>query len=359
VRIRPGTAAILLAAATLVLLALQTAIGLDSGYSFGAGEVVRGLLGLGGLGAGLDPYPQHVLEWHLWRALTMAGVGACLAFSGSVLQGLFRNPLASPSLIGVTAGANLGATVALLALGGYGATLELADTLSASPYLVTAAAFAGSLAVSAFVITFATRSGSGGHSIATLLLLGVAINACIAGVLSAIENLLMDAQDTGTLMALQRWSLGTLEERQAYHVVLVALGVLVALVVAPFTARELDLLAGGDDDASTLGVSILRTRIVALTAAALATACAVAAAGQVGFVGLVVPHVLRMLTGAAHRSLLPLSLLGGAVLVMGTDLGQLLVVGERLLRPSVLMSLIGGPFFLALLLVHARRRTSW
>ncbi|MDA0933607.1 MAG: iron ABC transporter permease [Planctomycetota bacterium] len=348
-----------LGAALLALVAMQVGIGVDSGIAVVPADVARACLALVGLAEPLPGYAQDVITWRLWRALTAAGVGACLALAGTLLQGLFRNPLASPSLIGVTAGANLGATAALLALGGYGAALELADAVSTAPYLVTLAAFTGSLMVALVVVTIATRSGPGPTSIATILLLGVALNSCIAGALSAIENVLMDARDYGTLNALQAWSFGTLDDRKAYHAVLVGLGAMAGAASIPFVARELDLLSGGDEDAESLGVSILRTRMVALTVAALATACAVAAAGQVGFVGLVVPHLLRLLVGASHRTLLPLSLLGGAVFVLGTDLAQVLVIGERPLRAGVLMSLLGGPFFLVLLVVHARRRVGW
>jgi iron complex transport system permease protein len=348
-----------LAAAAVALIALQVGIGVDSGIAVAPADALRACLALVGLAEPLPGYSQDVITWRLWRALTAAGVGGCLALAGTLLQGLFRNPLASPSLIGVTAGANLGATAALLALGGYGAALELADSVSAAPYLVTLAAFVGSLTVAMIVVAIATRTGPGATSVATILLLGVALNSCIAGTLSAVENVLMDARDYGTLNALQAWSFGTLDDRKAYHAVLVGLGVAIGAAAIPFVGRELDLLTGGDDDAESLGVPILRTRIVALTVAALATACAVAAAGQVGFVGLVVPHLLRLLVGSSHRTLLPLSLLGGAVFVLGTDLAQVLVIGERPLRAGVLMSLLGGPFFLVLLVVHSRRRIGW
>lgn len=347
-----------LAAAWVLLIALQVAIGPASGFALSLGDVARGLGACLGVADPLEPARQASLELRLWRALTAGGVGACLAVSGALLQGLFRNGLASPSLIGVTAGANLGATLALLALGGYGSSLALAGTFSASPYIVTGAAFVGSLAVSAFVVVVAA-AGPGGTSVATLLLLGVAINTCIAGFLSAVQDLLLASEDWGTLGALQAWSFGTLDDRKPYHVALVAAGLCATIVIVPFVARELDLLASGEDDARTLGVSTTRTKVLALTASALATACAVAAAGQVGFIGLVVPHVVRLLTGPSHRSLLWLSILGGAVFVLGTDLVQVLAVGERRLRPGVLMSLIGGPFFLALLLARARKGQTW
>ncbi len=353
----PRTAGITLAIAALALIVLELVIGPEQRFRFGGAELWRGLLCTVGAGAPLPGHEQVVFELRLWRALSAAGVGALLALAGALLQGLFRNGLASPSLIGVTAGANLGATLALLAIGGYGSTLAFSGTWNAAPWIITAAAFAGSMSVSVVVVALATRGGT--MSIATLLLIGVAINTCIAGALSAVQDLLVGVDDWGTLRAIQAWTFGTLDDRKPYHVALVAFGALASAATVPFVATELDLLASGEEDARALGVSTNLTKLLVLFAAAIATGCAVATAGQIGFVGLVVPHVVRLATGASHRTLLPLALLGGAVFLLGTDVGQLLVLGERRLRPGVLMSLIGGPFFLGLLLTRGRRSMPW
>ncbi len=364
-RLPPRFAAGLLAAGLVALFLLQLAHSSDLWGSFDLGEVLRGLgamLGLADpLGADVPIEPgapqdhsQDALEMRLWRTLTAAGVGALLALAGALLQGLFRNGLASPSLIGVTAGANLGAFVAMLALSGHAhwALWGLGDS---GPWLVTLAALAGALGVSGVVVLLGLRGPR--PSVATLLLVGVAINTLIAGLLSALQDLVLG--DNAAMSALQSWTFGTLYSRQAWHAGLVGLGLLLTVPVIPLVATELDLLASGEDDARALGVATHRTRILVLFAAAVATASAVASAGQIGFVGLVIPHMVRALVGSGHRAVLPLSVLAGAVFLLACDLAQVLVTGDRPLHPGVLMSLIGGPIFLWILLAGLRRSRTW
>ena len=356
-RLPVGPSAVLL---TLLVIALSVAgVLVDQaviGARFTVADLPDGVAGMFGIGDGLGVTGQEQFELRVWRGLVTAGVGALLAVAGALLQGLFQNGLASPSLIGVTAGANLGATVALLALGGYGVFLELESAWSLGPWLLTGSALAGALAVAVTVVAIASIGGR--VSVATLLLIGVAINACIAGVMSAIQQLLIDSGDRVTQGEILRWTYGNLADRQLYHVTLVGAGLLSTAALLPFVTTELDLLATGEEDARSLGVATHRVRALVLLTAALATATAVAAAGQVGFVGLVVPHVVRMLFGAAHARVLPLSMLAGAALLLTADVGQLALLGERPLEPGVLMSLIGGPVFFAML-VARRRQLTW
>ena len=356
---RARRAACVLAVAALVLSAVQIGVGERTGMSFDLGQILRGLRAVVGLDEPLQPIGAQVaLEYRLWRTLTALGVGACLGVAGAFLQGLFRNPLASPSLVGVTAGANLGASIALLVFGGYGTLLLGANLTSPGPWAITLAALVGALIVSAFVIGVGRRLSRRG-GIATLLLLGVAVNTCIAGVQSAMQDLLNSKQDYETLKTLLSWSMGTLTDRAPYHAVMVWSALAITATIVPFVGRELDLLAGGEDDARSLGVDTDRLHRRVLFAAALTTACAVAAAGQIGFIGLVIPHLLRLSVGSSHRALLWLSMLGGAVFILLADSAQLLLLHDRPLNPGPLMSLIGGPFFLVLLIRHVRRNPTW
>jgi iron complex transport system permease protein len=335
------------------LLLLQVVHGPARRFSYD--EAWRGILGALGLGSPLpDEAAQITARLRLWRALTAAGVGASLAGAGALLQGLFRNPLADPSLIGVTAGASFGATLAILALGGQVPLLLLADAQHV-PYLLELAAFAGALLVAMLVVGLSQRGGR--LSVPDLLLVGVALNACLSGAMVALQSFALDEWEVSR--AILTWTFGTLDDRSGRQVLLALAGAAAVLAVAPFVALELDLLAGGDEDAAALGVPIGRTRGLVLAAAAFGTAAAVGAAGQIVFVGLVVPHLLRLLAGHSHRRLLWLAPAGGALFLLGVDLAQSLALGTRKLQPSVLMSLLGGPFFLLLLVRHRRELRSW
>ncbi|MGQ0552222.1 MAG: FecCD family ABC transporter permease [Planctomycetota bacterium] len=320
----------------------------------------QGLLASFGWDEPLAGTQQSIVELRLWRALTAAGVGAALALSGALLQGLFRNGLASPSLLGVTGGASLGATLAILllsgaALGEAGPLLQLQGGAESVSFLVPAAAFLGALASVLFVALLS--SGAGRVSVPTLLLTGIAVNTCLAGVLALISALMLD--DWEVSRAILAWTFGTLDDRGPGHVQTVWLGVLVASAVLPFLSWELDLLQTGEDDARALGVATGRVRLLAVVASSLAAAAAVAVAGQIAFVGLVVPHLVRLLVGRSHKRVLPLSLLLGAHLLLGVDCLQRALLGASSLPPGVTMSLIGGPFFLGLLIFQRREVDSW
>jgi iron complex transport system permease protein len=318
------------------------------------GTLARGVAAAFGAAAPLEGALQAIVELRLWRALTTAGVGAALALSGALLQGLFRNPLASPSVLGVTGGAALGATLAILALGGYGPLL-LADLAGGSGVLVTTAGFLGAAGVVTLVTLLA---GAGGRvSVPALLLLGLAVNTCIAGVLALVSALVL--QDWEVSRAILTWTFGTLDDRAPAHAATVFGGLLLAGLMVPFVARELDLLAAGEEDARALGVDTAAVRRRVVLASSLAAAAAVAVAGQIAFVGLVAPHLVRLLAGRAHRALLPLAALFGACFLLALDTAQRALLGPQALPPGVAMSLVGGPFFLALLLLSRRELDTW
>ena len=318
---------------------------------------MRGILAAFGAALPLPGKDQAIVELRLWRTLLGCGVGSALALSGALLQGVFRNSLAAPSILGISAGAALGASLAILALGGHGPLNLYQEMLSGGPWFVAAAAFLGALVAALLVVGIASVGGR--FSVPSLLLGGIAINACFGGILAAVQAQAISLEDNEVARAVVSWGFGSLDDKGPGHVLLVWSGVALVLLVYPFVSRELDLFAGGEDDARSLGVNTLRTKILAISAASLSAAIAVAVAGQIAFVGLVVPHALRLISGRSHRSLLPLCFLGGAVFLSGTELLQVLTLGGAALRPGVLMSLIGGPFLVVLLFAKRRELSTW
>jgi heme transport system permease protein len=352
-RIAPSLLGAGLCLALAVLAFLSVRVG-STGF-LSVRETLEGLGSALGLAAPRATPEQAILELHLWRTLVAIGVGAGLALSGALLQGVFRNGLASPAIIGVTSGAGLGASVAILIVGGYGSSVLLESLGGDAAALVTLLAFGGALAVCAIVTALSTTGGR--ISVPTLLLTGVAMNLLAGGILAAIQSFAL--QDLYVAQAILTWTFGTLDDRTGYQAAIVWGGVALAAAAIPFVALELDLFAGGEEDAQTLGVNPTRVKLVALAASALAAAVAVAAAGQIAFVGLVVPHLVRLLTGASHRSLLLLCLVGGPVFLLGCDVLQRWLLGSAALQPGVLMSLIGGPFFIYLLYRNRSTLRGW
>lgn len=350
---RPRRVAVILFLLLCVLLVLSLRVGSSGNFQWS--DVWRGILAMCGLGDPLPGAQQTFIELRALRALIAVGVGACLALSGGLLQGVFRNSLASPSIIGVSAGAALGASTAMMSMGGYGPFSPLRNVAAYAPVVVTGCAFLGGLIATSVVTRLATAGGR--ISVPTLLLVGIAVNAVAAGLLAAIQSFAL--RDYELSRAIVAWSFGTLEDRSAQQVVLLGIGLLVAAATIPFVALELDLFAAGEDDAKALGVHTGRVKLLALCAATLAAAVAVSVAGQIAFVGIVAPHLLRLLGGRSHRSLLPLCLLGGPVFLVGADFLQRWLLGDAFLQPGVVMSLIGGPFFLYLLVRNKGAMATW
>lgn len=255
-------------------------------------------------------------------------VGAALSASGLIMQAYFRNSLASPGLLGVSAGGAAGAVVAIAA--GW-ATLSF--------LFLPMAAIVGALAATGAVILLAHR----GASTERLLLAGIALNALLGAVTSYVltSSVLTYERNAQILF----WLLGGLEDRTWEHVAMAAPIVVLAIVLWPL-GRPMDLLSLGAKEAQSLGVDVMRLRRVLLGLATVLTALATSVAGTVGFVGLVVPHLLRLIVGPEHRRLVPLSLIGGAAFVLACDMIARSGGGLRL---GIVTSLVGGPFFLWLL----------
>lgn len=275
-------------------------------------------------------------------------VGAALGVAGAVLQGLFRNPLADPALIGVSSGAAVGA-VLIIVLGAPLAAM-LPDLLSA--YLIPVAAFLGGLVVTGLVYGLAQRQG--GTDVAILLLAGIAMNAIAA----AIVGVMIFLSDDQQLRDLNFWLLGSLAGA-TWEKAMIALPIIAVAVAALLSLhRFLNAMLLGEEAAQYLGLPVETAKRFCVLFVALATGGAVAMTGVVAFVGLVVPHMVRMVIGPDHRLLLPASCLGGALVVILADLLARTIAVPSDLPLGIVMSLTGGPFFIWLL-VRRRGITSW
>ncbi len=283
---------------------------------------------------------QLVIEQiRLPRILVGAFVGMALAVAGATMQGLFRNPMADPGIIGVSAG------------GALGAVISIATGLTGLFFLALPSfAFVG--AVAATFLVYGIAAVGGHFSMATLLLAGVAVNAFLGAVISAIIILLPDNE---ALREILFWLAGGLDSRAWEHVHISAPLIVGATVVILLRARDLNLLMLGDDEAQALGVRVGVTRVVLLAAAALATGAAVAVSGTIAFVGLVTPHILRLVLGPDHRVLIPLSAIAGAVFVVAADTFARTIIQPAEFRVGVLTAFVGAPFFVLLLIRNKRQ----
>lgn len=335
--VEPGTARWIVLIAVVAVLAVAE-------LSLGPVAIPpdRVLAALTGQGEGADAV--ILTQIRLPRLMLGAAVGVSLALAGATLQGLLRNPLADPGLVGVTAGASLGA-VAVIVLGGAFAA-GLPGTLR--PWLLPTAAFCGAGAALAFVFSLARRAGE--TSVATLILAGVAVNAVVGAALGGFVYI----SDDDELRDLTFWSLGGLGFA-GWPLVFVATAI--AAVCAPLFLREaraLDLFQLGERAAFHAGQNVEAVKRRAGIVAALAVGAATAAAGPIGFVGLVAPHLARLLFGPSHRSALPAAALVGVALVLAADLTVRLAVPPAEPPIGLATSLVGGPFFLWLLLRDLR-----
>ncbi len=327
--------AVITAAGLCVALVLVILVSSSLGqFSTTPGQVLDSLrrVALGGA----DPLADRV-DATLWairfpRTVLAILVGACLAVAGTVLQGLFANPLAEPSIIGVSAGASVGASLAIVA----GAAVTL-------PWTLPAAAFAGALLVTALVWSL---SRTGGRAVVlALVLTGIAVNA-VAG---AATSFLVFLGDTSSREQIIFWQMGTLSNATWQSAGITAVVFLAGLVGCLAIRGKIDVLALGDRSASAMGVPVERLRLLAILLVCVLTGVAVAFAGVISFVGLIVPHTLRLVVGPSQRYLVPLSALGGAVLLGLADIAARTVIPFADLPVGVFTALVGGPLFLVLL----------
>jgi iron complex transport system permease protein len=293
-------------------------------------ESIAARLHVPGATTSLSPTEEAIL-WQIRvpRVVLAALVGAMLALAGATYQGVFRNPLADPYLLGVAAGAGLGATIAIA---------YLPHGLRGQRVLPFAAFLGGAIAV---MLTYAVgRSARRERDAATLVLAGVTVAAFFTAWQTFVQQ-----QNADTLQQVYSWILGNIPSTGWPDVVLILPYVAVAAAVILALRRVVDVLNLGDDEAASLGVDVRRVRLALVVAATLGTAAAVAVAGLIGFVGIIVPHAIRLLSGVGYRALLPLSLIVGAGFLVLAD-----VIARTALSPAeiplgVVTAFVGAPFF--------------
>ncbi|GAA5316329.1 MAG: iron ABC transporter permease [Candidatus Pelagadaptatus aseana] len=315
------------------------------------------LQALGLSSSDVDPQ-QHMVLWQIrWpRVVLAAMVGATLALCGATMQGLFRNPLADPSLIGVSSGASLGAAVAIV----LGATLLAGlsswfDGLLAEQaywlrqYLIAACASLGGFIASVLVYRLGTTPH--GTSVATMLLAGIAITALAA----ALSNILSFIADDLALRQITLWKMGSLDGANWQRVLGGGILLLLVLVALPRYSRELNALLLGESEARHLGIAVERLKLKLIAWTALGVGVSVSLSGIIGFVGLVVPHLVRLMIGPDHRTLLPASALLGAILLVLADSVSRQVFSPEVIPIGIVTALLGAPFFISLLLQQRQR----
>jgi iron complex transport system permease protein len=295
------------------------------------GTVLRHLVGMD---TDLSAQQVAIVEQiRLPRVILGLGVGGTLALCGASYQGVFRNPLADPYLLGAAAGAGLGVTIVITGAAG------TAVTPAAAPI----AAFIGALA--AVALAYALGQSTGGRtSTASLILAGVAV----ASFLTALQTYVQQ-RNVDTIREVYSWILGRLSSASWHEVRVLLPYAVIAWIVLLGHRRVLDVLALGDDEATTLGLHARRTRLIVIVAASLGTAAAVAVSGLIAFVGIIVPHTIRLLAGRSHRIVLPLSLLFGGAFLCLTDLLARTLSSPAEVPIGVVTAFFGAPFFVLVL----------
>ena len=338
VKLAAGAAPLIVVGLGLAILA--AAVG---PYTIPPSHSVEILLEQVGFGQSSAPQTeQAIIETiRLPRILLALTVGAALGVSGAVMQGLFRNPMADPGIIGVSTGGALGAVIAI-ALG-----LQTVFALA-----LPGMAFVGAAAALALVYVVASLGGR--FSMAALLLAGVALSAFMAAIISAIILFTSDLQAQREMLF---WLAGGLGASTWTDIRISAPLVLIGIAVAVIFSRDLNLLMVSEDEAKALGVRVVLTRNLLLLAASLITGAAVAFSGAIAFVGLIAPHTLRLLIGADHRALIPLSAIGGGIFLLAADTLARVAIAPAEIPVGVVTALVGAPFFV-LLLARNKARAS-
>ncbi len=284
---------------------------------------------------------QSEILWQirLPRVVLAALIGLMLSISGVILQGILRNPLADPYILGVSAGGAVGAALTL-AIG--------------SQFLLL---WMGSVPITAFVfsllavfVVYELSKAAGKTSSETLILAGVALSAFCAAILALIVII------SGSLQSIYFWLLGSLSSASWNNVMTVLLPALIGGMVAYFYSKELNALILGEEMATTLGVDVENTRLILIGTASLMTAAAVSVSGLIGFVGLIVPHWIRLLIGPNHRLLIPVAAFSGMLFMVLADTFARTVLSPMEIPIGIIMALVGAPFFLYLLKRHRERR---
>ena len=282
---------------------------------------------------------QEAVLWHIRFPRTIVGlmVGASLGASGTVMQGIFSNPLADPGIIGVSSGAAVGAVIAIL--------LGLSEE---SMFFLPLCAFLGALGAVSLTVTLSMRRGR--IPVMTLLLAGVVVGMLLGAITAGILTV-VSAQKMQQYLF---WTIGSLDYRRWAHVLLGVGPISIGLFVMLFMARHLNILVLGDVEARAVGMPVTRYRLVLLAVASMTTATGVCISGNIGFVGLIVPHMMRIIVGPYHRRLLPASILAGGVLLVFCDTLGRVVLEPIEMRVGIMTALLGTPYFLYLLRKNRR-----
>ncbi|MBW8016534.1 MAG: iron ABC transporter permease [Planctomycetes bacterium] len=293
---------------------------------------------------GINPDYKIYVHIRVPRIILAAIIGAALACSGVVFQGLLRNPLADPYILGISSGAGLGAILAVVA--GVNFTI-----LGHSPMAVFA--FAGALST-VWLVWFIGKL-TGRMHVTGLLLAGVVVNAFFSAMIMFITSVAKSDQVFSTIF----WLMGNMSE-QSFLVLWLSAGFVIAGIVCLFLlSGQLNAISFGEIDAKNMGINTARTQTIAFAVAALITAIAVSLSGLIGFVGLIIPHAIRLIFGPDHRQLIPLSAISAAAFLVAADTLARVVVAPAQLPVGVVTAIIGGPFFLVLLVKYSRKAGIW
>ena len=320
---------VLLGAGLVACMILGTAAG---SVPIPPGAVVRILLQPLGVESGATSSQQAILLLvRLPRVVTTVLVGSALATAGATMQGLFRNPMASPDVLGVSAGASLGAVLAIN-------TGLFARSVLMLPGLATG----GALLAATMVYLFSTRRGA--TSLLFLILAGMAVASLLNGLISAVLLFAREFEVSQFIF----WTMGALEGRSWVHVQLVLPVIPVGVLALILMARPLNVLTLGEEGAAAVGMHVEATKRLMLLIATVLTGAAVAVSGVIGFVGLLVPHALRLMVGNDHRILLPASALGGALFLVLCDLIGRVLLAPYEIRVGIITAVVGAPYLLFL-----------
>ncbi len=331
----------LVGAGTVVALAVAVVCGLVVGpTSIGTGRVVGDLFAHLGLGHSTLTPLQSTIVWQLRAPRMVLGLlaGAMLAVAGGTYQGIFRNPLADPYLLGVAAGAGLGATIAIVDVGGG------LNTPSWTPLL----AFAGAIVAVAATWLVGGRGLQSGT--ATLILAGVAV----ASLFTSAQTFLQQRSSATSIARVYIWLLGSLASASWGSVLLILPYVAVCVAICAAAGRALDVMSVGEDESRSLGLPVRRVRLVVIAASSLGTAAVVSAVGLIGFVGIIVPHIVRLLVGTSYRRILPISVVFGAAFLVFCDTIARTVMAPSELPLGVVTAVIGAPVFVVVLSLRRR-----
>lgn len=274
-----------------------------------------------------------IMKIRLPRILLAASVGVALASSGAVFQGIFKNPMADPYVLGVSSGAAMGATIIILT--------GISGSLLGFSFL-TIGAFIGAL-LTAFTVFSIARAGQK-TPVVTLLLAGIAVNFFLSALISTAMAISKDKMENIIF-----WTMGSVSTANWHKLLIVVIPIAVILTILMTVTRDLNAMALGEENAKSLGVEAEGLKLKLLILASIMTAAAVSVSGIIGFVGLVVPHVVRMISGPDHRTLLPFSAFGGAIFMVITDTAARMLVAPAEMPLGVITSLLGAPYFLFLL----------